>query len=127
VDHDGALRTAGELRAALDGGLSPNAATSEGTTLLMMASADIEKVRLLVDRGADVNRAAKTGFTPLMVALNRRGASPSRAAAPRSGARVSLPIRSPCTAHHRCSMPSGPATSTRRACSSSVAPARACR
>jgi len=68
--------TAGELRAVLDGGLSPNAATSEGTTLLMMASADIEKVRLLVDRGADVNRAAKTGFTPLMVALNRRGASP---------------------------------------------------
>ena len=68
--------TSKELNAALEAGLSPNASTPEGTTLLMMASHDIEKVRMLVDRGADVNRAAKTGFTPLMVALNRRGASP---------------------------------------------------
>jgi N-acyl-D-amino-acid deacylase len=80
--------SAGELRAALDAGLSPDAATAEGTTLLMMASADIEKVRLLVDRGADVNGAAKTGFTPLMVALNRRGASPVAQLLLDRGARV---------------------------------------
>jgi len=80
--------TAGELRAALDAGLSPDAATPEGTTLLMLSSPDIEKVRLLVDRGADVNRAAKTGFTPLMVALNRRGASPVAQLLLDRGARV---------------------------------------
>jgi len=80
--------TLGELRAALDAGLSPNAATAEGTTLLMMASPDVEKVRLLIDRGADVNRAAKTGFTPLLVALNRRGASPVAQLLLDRGARV---------------------------------------
>ena len=80
--------TVGDLRAALDGGLSPNAATAEGTSVLMMASPDIEKVRLLLDRGADVNQAAKTGFTPLMVALNRRGASPVAQLLLDRGARV---------------------------------------
>jgi ankyrin repeat protein len=80
--------TARELAAALDAGLSPNAATPDGTTLLMMASHDIEKVQLLLNRGADVNRAAKTGFTPLMVALNRRGASPVAALLLDRGANV---------------------------------------
>ena len=54
----------------------------------MMASPDIEKVRLLLDRGADVNKAAPTGFTPLMVALNRRGASPVAQLLLDRGARV---------------------------------------
>ena len=78
----------GELRAALDAGLSPNAATAEGTSLLMMASPDIGKVRLLLDRGAEVNLAAKTGFTPLIVALNRREASPVAQLLLDHGARV---------------------------------------
>jgi len=63
------------LRSQLDAGLAPNAATAEGTSLLMLASSDADKVQLLLDRGADVNRPANTGFTPLMVALNRRDAA----------------------------------------------------
>ena len=58
-----------EVRKLLDGGLSPNAATkSGGTTALMMAAPDVEKMRLLIDRGADVNARARSRFSALMVA-----------------------------------------------------------
>src|SRR6185436_12196235 len=58
-----------DLRRLLDGGLSPNAATAAGgTTLLMAAAPDVEKMRLLLDRGADVNARAKSRYSALMVA-----------------------------------------------------------
>ncbi len=58
-----------DLRRLLDGGLSPNAATAAGgTTVLMAAAPDAEKMRLLLDRGADVNARAKSRFSALMVA-----------------------------------------------------------
>ena len=38
----------------------------------MMATADADKVRLLLDRGADVNARAASGFTALMVAAQSR-------------------------------------------------------
>jgi len=61
--------TVADVRKLLDGGLSPNAATkSGGTTALMMAAPDVEKMRLLIDRGADVNARANSRFTALMVA-----------------------------------------------------------
>ena len=51
-----------DVRRLLDGGLSANAATkSGGTTALMMAAPDVEKMRLLLDRGADVNARARAG------------------------------------------------------------------
>ena len=58
-----------DVRKLLDSGLSPNAATkSGGTTALMMAAPDVEKMRLLLDRGADVNARARSRFSALMVA-----------------------------------------------------------
>jgi ankyrin repeat protein len=58
-----------DLRRLLDGGLSPNAATAAGgTTVLMAAAPDVEKMRLLLDRGADVNARAKSRYSALMVA-----------------------------------------------------------
>ena len=60
-----------DVRRLLDEGLSPNAATkSGGTTALMMAAPDVEKMRLLLNRGADVNARARTRFS----ALDGRGA-----------------------------------------------------
>ena len=45
------------------------ASTGSGkTTALMMAAFDPEKLRLLLDRGADVHARASSGFTALMVA-----------------------------------------------------------
>ena len=69
--------TVAELKALLDGGLDPNSKTPEGTTLLMMAANDPEKIQLLLDRGADVRAKAKSGFTALMVATTYLGTSPS--------------------------------------------------
>ncbi|HLY59325.1 MAG TPA: ankyrin repeat domain-containing protein [Terriglobia bacterium] len=69
--------SAAELKAKLDGGLDPNMATLEGTSLLMMASSDAEKVKLLIDRGANVRAKAKSGYTALMVASTYVGTSDS--------------------------------------------------
>jgi len=69
--------TAAELKSKLDTGLDPNTATAEGTSLLMMASTDAEKVKLLIDHGADVKAKAKTGYTALMVASMYLGTSDS--------------------------------------------------
>jgi ankyrin repeat protein len=66
-----------ELKAQLDGGLDPNSKTPEGTTLLMMAAPDAEKVKLLIERGADVRAKAKSGYTALMVATTYYGTSSS--------------------------------------------------
>ena len=69
--------TAAELAAQLDGGLDPNSKTPEGTTLLMMAAHDPDKVKLLIGRGADARAQAKDGFTALMVATTYAGSSAS--------------------------------------------------
>lgn len=61
--------TVAELRRLLDQGLDANASTAlGGTTALMMAAPDVDKMRLLLDRGASVNARAKSRFSALMVA-----------------------------------------------------------
>ncbi len=61
--------TAADVKKLLDAGLDPNAATkSGGTTALMMAAPDAEKMQVLVDRGANVNARSETKYTALMVA-----------------------------------------------------------
>ena len=58
-----------DVRRLLDQGLNPNAATkSGGTTALMAAAPDAEKMKLLLDRGASVNARAQSRFSALMVA-----------------------------------------------------------
>jgi len=65
--------SAAELKKLLDSEVSPNAKTAGGTTALMFAARDPEKVKLLLARGADVNARAATGITALMVAARYRG------------------------------------------------------
>jgi len=66
--------TVADVRRLLDEGLDPNAATaSGGTTALMMAAPDVEKMRLLLDRGASVNARARSRFSALMVAAQYQG------------------------------------------------------
>jgi ankyrin repeat protein len=58
-----------DVKKLLDGGLDPNVATkSGGTTALMMAAPDADKMKLLIDRGANVNARSETKYTALMVA-----------------------------------------------------------
>jgi ankyrin repeat protein len=66
--------TIADVKRLLDQGLSPNVATtSGGVTALMAAAPDVGKMRLLIDRGADVNAKSKVRFTALMVAAQYQG------------------------------------------------------
>jgi ankyrin repeat protein len=69
--------TAKELAALLDGGLDPNSKTERGTTALMMAAPDAEKVRLLIDRKAEVKSRSASKTDALMVAAAHYGATDS--------------------------------------------------
>jgi ankyrin repeat protein len=71
--------TAAQLRALLDGGLDPNTKTERGTTLLMMAVPDAEKVRVLVAHGVEVKARAgsASGADALTIACAYRGAAPA--------------------------------------------------
>jgi len=60
--------SANELRAMLDKKFDPNSATKGGTTALMLAMPDLEKAKLLVERGADVNGRSKSRYSALLVA-----------------------------------------------------------
>jgi ankyrin repeat protein len=65
--------TAASLRTLIDGGLASDARSAKGTTALMMAAHDREKVALLLERGADVRAVNQLHHTALMVAANFRG------------------------------------------------------
>ena len=69
--------TTAEFKAQLDAGLDPNSKTPEGTTLAMMVAQDAGKLKLAIDRGADITAKAKTGFTALMVATTYPGTAES--------------------------------------------------
>jgi len=69
--------TAQELNAMLDRGLDPASKTEAGTTLLMMASADEDKVRLLLARGLDPKERATSGVDALTIAAAQFGTSPA--------------------------------------------------
>lgn len=64
------------LRRLLDAGLDPNAATTQGTSVLMVAAHDEAKVQLLLERGARAGHAAKSKITVIMAATTYRGNAP---------------------------------------------------
>jgi ankyrin repeat protein len=69
--------SAADVRRLLDGGFNPNTATKAGgTTALMMAVPEVEKTRLLLDRGADVKARARSRFSALMVAAQYQESEP---------------------------------------------------
>jgi ankyrin repeat protein len=69
--------TVEEFKAQLAAGLDPNSETADGTTLAMAVAHDAAKLKLLIDRGANVNARARTGYTALMVATTNRGTAES--------------------------------------------------
>jgi ankyrin repeat protein len=81
----------GQLLKLLDGGLSVNSKTSNGTTLLMMAAPNAEKVRMLIARGADVKARGASGNDAVTIAAAYRGTAVSLRALLDAGAEVSPP------------------------------------
>src|SRR5262249_55867500 len=65
--------TLGEL---LKKGADPNTRNDAKATALMWASTDLEKPRLLLAHGAEVNARSDYGRTPLMIAAGRPGGAP---------------------------------------------------
>ena len=65
-----------ELRAMLDKKFDANSATKGGTTALMLAMPDLEKARLLLEHGADVNGRSKSRYSALLVAAQYPGSTP---------------------------------------------------
>ena len=62
--------TTKELEGLLAQGLDANSRTAAGTTALMMAAHDADKVRLLLARGADVSAMSDARHNALMVSAN---------------------------------------------------------
>jgi hypothetical protein len=84
--------SAAQLRALLDKGLDANSATkSGGTTLLMLVQPDLEKTKLLVERGANVNARARTKYSALMVSAQYPGSAPAMQFLLDHGAEIQLP------------------------------------
>jgi ankyrin repeat protein len=65
--------TTADLKNLLDNGLSANATTPGGTPVLLVVITDLDKVQLVLSRGADVNHRTANGFSALSVAANFRG------------------------------------------------------
>src|SRR4051812_5563091 len=61
------------VEALLDKGARPNVADDAGATPLMWALTDLDKTRLLVEHGADVNARSDDGRTPVLIAASVRG------------------------------------------------------
>jgi ankyrin repeat protein len=60
--------TPGDLSQLIASGWDVNSATARGTSALMMAAPDPQKISILLDRGADINAKSKTRYTALMIA-----------------------------------------------------------
>jgi ankyrin repeat protein len=58
------------VKVLLDSGADPNRTGVGGTTALMWAVPNLEKVRLLIDRGANVNARSETDRTAFLVAAS---------------------------------------------------------
>lgn len=80
-----------ELERRINGGLDPDAKTPGGTTLLMMAAPDSEKVRLLLSRGADGKARTGGNSDALAIASGYRGTAASLTALLNVGAPAEPP------------------------------------
>ena len=80
-----------QLSALLDAGLDANSKTKNGTTLLMMAAPDVEKVRLLIARGANARARAASGSDAITIAAAYHSTSAAIQALIDAGAEVQPP------------------------------------
>lgn len=64
------------MKLLLDYKADPDLTNSAGATALVWAAADLDRVRLLLERGADANAASERGRTALYVAARSDGSAP---------------------------------------------------
>ena len=84
--------SAADVKKLMDTGFDPNSATKAGgVTALMMAAPDVEKMKLLLDRGADADARSKSKYSALLVAAQYPGSSAAMNLLLDHGAKVRLP------------------------------------
>jgi ankyrin repeat protein len=84
--------SAAEVTKLLDGGFDPNSATKAGgITALMLAAPDAEKMKLLIERGANADARSKNRYSALLVAAQYPGSSRAMNLLLDRGAKVRLP------------------------------------
>jgi ankyrin repeat protein len=84
--------SAADVKRLLASGFDANSGTkSGGTTALMMAAPDVDKMKLLLDRGAKADARAKNRYSALLVAANYPGSSAAMNLLLDHGATVRLP------------------------------------
>ena len=84
--------TAADVDRLLKSGFDPNSATkSGGTTALMMAAPDVDKMKLLLDHGAKADARARNKYSALLVAANYPGSTAAMNLLLDRGATVRLP------------------------------------
>jgi ankyrin repeat protein len=80
-----------DVKKLLDGGFDPNSTTQAGgVTALMLAAPDVEKMKLLIDRGANADARANNRFSALLVAAQYPGSVPAMNLLLDHGAKVRL-------------------------------------
>jgi ankyrin repeat protein len=81
-----------EVKKLIDSGLSPNAATKAGgLTALMLAAPDLEKMKLLIGLGANVEARSKDRYSALLVTAQYPRSSAAMNLLLDHGAKVRLP------------------------------------
>jgi ankyrin repeat protein len=81
-----------DVKHLLAGGFDSNSTTkSGGTTALMLAAPDIDKMKLLLDRGAKADARAKNKYSALLVTANYPGSTAAMTLLLDRGATVRLP------------------------------------
>lgn len=81
-----------DVKKLLDSGFDANSATrSGGVTALMLAAPDVEKMKLLIDRGANTDARSKNRYSALLVAAQYPGSCAAMNLLLDHGAKVRLP------------------------------------
>lgn len=81
-----------DVKRLLNSGFDPNSATARGgVTALMLAAPDVEKMKLLIDRGANADARANDRYSALLVAAQYPGSAAAMNLLLDHGARVRLP------------------------------------
>jgi len=81
-----------DVKKLLDGGFDPNSASQAGgVTALMLATPDVEKMKLLLDRGAKADARSKNRYSALLVAAQYPHSGAAMNLLLDDGARVRLP------------------------------------
>jgi ankyrin repeat protein len=84
--------SATDVKKLLDSGFDPNSSMKTGgITALMLAAPDVEKMKLLIDRGANADGRAKNRFSALLVAAQYPGSGAAMNLLIDRGAKVRLP------------------------------------